>query len=220
MIRELLLPTRKGKKVEQVKKGASASSRTRSVAFVGLTVAIMAVSAWVTVPLGPVPFTLQMFAITFAIVMLSPKECMAAIVLYLAIGAAGAPVFSGMAGGIAKLMGPTGGFLWGYIFGVAAAVGLLYVLRKHMGLNAGAIKDSTSSQRGAKAFFKNASAEILAGLVFTAVAYFCGWLQLMLVMGLSPEAAFLTGIAPFVVVDVLKVLAAVACARAVKAAVR
>ena len=53
-----------------------------------------------------------------------------------------------------------------------------------------------------------------------AIAYFCGWLQLMLVMGISPEAAFLAGVAPFVVVDVLKILAAVACARAVKAAVR
>lgn len=42
----------------------------------------------------------------------------------------------------------------------------------------------------------------------------------MLVMGISPEAAFLAGVAPFVVVDVLKILAAVACARAVKAAVR
>ena len=183
--------------MEQVKKGASAASRTRSIAFVGLAVAIMAVSAWVTVPLGPVPFTLQMFAITFAIVMLSPKECIAAIVLYLALGAIGLPVFSGMSGGIAKLMGPTGGFLWGYIFGVAAAAGLLYVLRRRMG-----------------------AAEIVAGLVFTAIAYFCGWLQLMLVMGISPEAAFLAGVAPFVVVDVLKILAAVACARAVKAAVR
>ena len=67
---------------------------------------------------------------------------------------------------------------------------------------------------------ENAAAEIVAGLVFTAIAYFCGWLQLMLVMGISPEAAFLAGVAPFVVVDVLKILAAVACARAVKAAVR
>lgn len=215
------MSTRKGKrKVEQVKKGASAASRTRSVAFVGLTVAIMAVSAWVTVPLGPVPFTLQMFAITFAIVMLSPKECMAAIVLYLALGALGAPVFSGMSGGIAKLMGPTGGFLWGYIFGVGAAVGLLHLLRRRMGLAAGAVKDAAQSPRSLASFLKNAGAEIVAGLVFTAIAYFCGWLQLMAVMGLSPEAAFLTGIAPFVVVDVLKVLAAVACARAVKAAVR
>ena len=120
--------------MEQVRKGAASASRTRSIAFVGLAVAIMAVSAWVTVPLGPVPFTLQMFAITFAIVMLSPKECIAAIVLYLALGAIGLPVFSGMSGGIAKLMGPTGGFLWGYIFGVAAAVGLLYVLRRRMGV--------------------------------------------------------------------------------------
>lgn len=203
--------------MEQVKKGAASASRTRSIAFVGLAVAIMAVSAWVTVPLGPVPFTLQMFAITFAIVMLSPKECVAAIVLYLALGAIGLPVFSGMSGGIAKLMGPTGGFLWGYIFGVAAAVGLLYVLRRHMGT---ADKAGASGQRGFVAFLKNAAAEIVAGLVFTAIAYFCGWLQLMLVMGISPEAAFLAGVAPFVVVDVLKILAAVACARAVKAAVR
>ena len=201
--------------MEQVKKGAASASRTRSIAFVGLAVAIMAVSAWVTVPLGPVPFTLQMFAITFAIVMLSPKECIAAIVLYLVLGAIGLPVFSGMSGGIAKLMGPTGGFLWGYIFGVAAAVGLLYVLR--MGA---ADKANASDQRGFVAFLKNAAAEIVAGLVFTAIAYFCGWLQLMLVMGISPEAAFLAGVAPFVVVDVLKILAAVACARAVKAAVR
>lgn len=42
----------------------------------------------------------------------------------------------------------------------------------------------------------------------------------MLVMGISPEAAFLAGVAPFVVVDVLKILAAVACARAVKVTVR
>ena len=203
--------------VEQAKKGAAASSRTRSVAFVGLAVAIMAVSAWVTVPLGPVPFTLQMFAITFAIVMLSPKECMAAIVLYLALGAIGLPVFSGMSGGIAKLMGPTGGFLWGYIFGVAAAVGLLYVLRRRMGAGE---KAGAADQRGFIAFLKNAGAEIAAGIVFTTIAYFCGWLQLMLVMGISPQAAFLTGVAPFVVVDVLKILAAVACARAVKAAVR
>lgn len=95
--------------------------RTRSVVFVGLTIAIMAVSAWVVVPLGPIPFTLQMFAITFAIVVLSPKEAIAAITGYLLLGAVGVPVFSGMRGGIGVLAGPTGGFLWGYLFGVAAA---------------------------------------------------------------------------------------------------
>lgn len=82
------------------------AQRTRSVAFVGLTIAIIAVSAWVVVPIGPIPFTLQMFAITFAIVVLSPKEAIAAITGYLLLGAVGVPVFSGMRGGISTYDSP------------------------------------------------------------------------------------------------------------------
>ena len=52
------------------------ASRTRSLVFVALCVAIMAVSAWVTVPIGPVPITLQMFAIVFSILVLTPKQCL------------------------------------------------------------------------------------------------------------------------------------------------
>ena len=84
------------------------SSRTRSIAFVGLTIAVMAVSAWVTIPLGPVPFTLQMFAMAFAVVVLTPREAIAAIAGYLALGAVGVPVFSGMRGGIGVLAGRYG----------------------------------------------------------------------------------------------------------------
>lgn len=115
--------------METARTKTSASARTRSVAFVGLTIAIMAVSAWVTVPLGPVPFTLQMFAITFAIVVLRPKEAIAAIAGYLLLGAVGVPVFSGMRGGLGVLAGPTGGFLWGYLLGVSAAVLFLHLAR-------------------------------------------------------------------------------------------
>ena len=193
--------------MEQVKKGAASASRTRSIAFVGLAVAIMAVSAWVTVPLGPVPFTLQMFAITFAIVMLSPKECIAAIVLYLALGAIGLPVFSGMSGGIAKLMGPTGGFLWGYLLGVGLAVAVRF------GLKAVLARDGQA--KGARAFV----IDFLTGLVFLAVAYVCGWAQLMAVASMTPAAAFAAGVAPFILVDLAKLVAAVICARAVNAAV-
>ena len=191
--------------------------KTQQIARAGLCVALLAVSAWVSVPLGPIPFTLQTMALALIPAVLDRPTAILAVAVYLLLGAIGLPVFSGMSGGIAKLMGPTGGFLWGYIFGIAAAVGLLYVLRRRMGA---ADKAGASEQRGFVAFLKNAAAEIVAGLVFTAIAYFCGWLQLMLVMGISPEAAFLAGVAPFVVVDVLKILAAVACARAVKAAVR
>ena len=94
---------KEGEVVEQVQKKTAAGSRTRSIAFVALTVAITAVSAWVTVPLGPVPFTLQIFAVAFMVLVLQPKEAVAAITAYLVLGAVGVPVFSGMRGGIGVL---------------------------------------------------------------------------------------------------------------------
>lgn len=198
-------------------------SRTRSIAFVGLTIAIMAVSAWVTVPLGPIPFTLQMFAVTFAIVVLKPQEAIAAIVGYLLLGAIGVPVFSGMRGGVGVLAGPTGGFLWGYLFGVAAAVLLLMVVRSRSARReAQADPASAAALTGVQkvlGFLRVAGIEIVAGILFTTISYLCGWAQYMAVAGVGPEAAFLACIAPFVVVDLIKIVAAVACARAVKAIV-
>lgn len=198
-------------------------SRTRSIAFIGLTIAIMAVSAWVTVPLGPIPFTLQMFAVTFAIVVLKPQEAIAAIVGYLLLGAIGVPVFSGMRGGVGVLAGPTGGFLWGYLFGVAAAVLLLMVVRSRSARReAQADPASAAALTGMQkvlGFLRVAGVEIVAGILFTAISYLCGWAQYMAVAGVGPEAAFLACVAPFVVVDLIKIVAAVACARAVKAIV-
>lgn len=198
-------------------------SRTRSIAFIGLTIAIMAVSAWVTVPLGPIPFTLQMFAVTFAIVVLKPQEAIAAIVGYLLLGAIGVPVFSGMRGGVGVLAGPTGGFLWGYLFGVAAAVLLLMVVRSRTARREAQADPASSAAltgvQKALGFLRVAGVEIVAGILFTAISYLCGWAQYMAVAGVGPEAAFLACIAPFVVVDLIKIVAAVACARAVKAIV-
>ena len=96
-------------------KGAGTASRTRSVAFVGLTIALMSVSAWVSVPLGPVPFTLQTFVMVFALLALAPKECLAAIAGYLILGGVGLPLFSSMRGGLGVLAGPvfSGAFSWG-----------------------------------------------------------------------------------------------------------
>ena len=107
----------------KVKQGSMGASRTRSIAFVALTIALLGVSAWVSIPIGPVMLTLQMFAVMFAIMVLTPKQCMASIAGYLALGAIGLPMFSGMRGGIGMLMGPTGGYLWGFL--LAAVVALL-----------------------------------------------------------------------------------------------
>lgn len=214
--------------METARTKTSATARTRSVAFVGLTIAIMAVSAWVTVPLGPIPFTLQMFAITFAVVVLTPGEAMAAIAGYLLLGAVGVPVFSGMRGGIGVLAGPTGGFLWGYLFGVAAAVLFLHVVRGRVGKRSGdagtrltrAERAALAPSRRAMLFVRNFGIDLAAGVMFTAIAYVCGCAQYMVVGHVDLLTAFLTAVAPFMVVDACKIVAAVVCADAVRAAVR
>lgn len=179
----------------RIKPLAATDSRSRSIAFIALSIAIITVSAWITVPIGPVPFTLQMFAVTFAILVLAPKQAIGAIAGYLALGAIGVPVFSGMRGGIGVLMGPTGGFLWGYLIGVSLAVAVLALFRR----------------RG----IDNFAVGMLCGIVFTAVAYVCGWFQYMFVAGVGPFESFLVCVAPFVIVDVIKIAAATAVARAV-----
>lgn len=108
---------------------STSSSRTRSIAFIGLSIALIAVSAWVTVPIGPIPFTLQMLSISFLIYALRPLQAIAAVYGYVLLGALGVPVFSGMRGGIGVILGPTGGFIDGYLIGVPLAVGLLCLVQ-------------------------------------------------------------------------------------------
>ena len=184
---------------EQVKPLTETESRSRAIAFTALSIAIIAVSAWITVPIGPIPFTLQMFAVTFAILVLAPKQAIGAIAGYLALGAIGVPVFSGMRGGIGVLLGPTGGFLWGYLIGVSLAVTVLALFRR----------------RG----IDNFAVGMTCGLVFTAAAYACGWFQYMLVANVGPLESFLVCVAPFIVVDIVKVAVATAVARTVIRAV-
>lgn len=191
----------------KVKQGSARASRTRSIAFVGLTIAIMGVSAWVAIPFGPVLLTLQMFALMFAIMVLTPKQCMAAVAGYLVLGAVGLPMFSGMRGGIGMLMGPTGGYLWGYLLGAVAALLVREVLGRAMG--------GAKSLGGMKAF----AVDMMACLAFIVVTYVCGCFQYAAVVGVDLAAAFAVTIAPFAVPDVLKAVAAVLCARAVKRAI-
>ncbi len=197
----------KGEEMEQVQKKATAGSRTRSIVFVALTVAITAVSAWVTISIGPVPFTLQIFAVSFALLVLTPKEAVASITAYLALGAVGVPVFSSMRGGIGVLAGATGGFLWGYLLGVGLALAVRFGLKAALGHG--------EALHGVKA----AVVDFATVLVFLLIAYVCGWAQLMAVAHYSAAQAFAVGVAPFILIDLCKLIAAVACARAVNAAI-
>lgn len=195
------------------KVGTNAASRTNSVVFCGLIVAFMVVSAWVTIPLGPVPVTLQVFTMVFALLFMSPRQYFVSLSVYLAIGAVGLPVFSGMRGGIGVLAGPTGGFLWGWLVAAAIAYLVLGFFRKG-NAKSELGKQARDAQSKSHAVAKNS----IAAIVFLVVMYVCGWIQLILVAGYDPLAAFLTGVAPFIVMDSIKIVAAVFLVEALKRA--
>lgn len=88
----------------------------RSMVFTAIFAALICVAAPFSVPLpGLVPITLATFAIYLTGALLGAKRGTLAVLVYILIGAVGLPVFSGFVGGFAKLLGPTGGYIIGYI---------------------------------------------------------------------------------------------------------
>lgn len=81
-----------------------------------LFAAIMCILGPLAVPIGPVPISLTNFVIYIALYVLATKGTTISYIVYLLLGAFGLPVFSGYAGGLGKLAGPTGGYLIGFIF--------------------------------------------------------------------------------------------------------
>ena len=97
---------------------------TLDMALVAIMAAIIAVCAWITVPLPVgVPFTMQTFGLFFALCMLGGNRGTLSVVVYILLGIAGAPVFSGFQGGMGVLSGMTGGYITGFILS-----GIVYIL--------------------------------------------------------------------------------------------
>ena len=94
----------------------------RDLTYTALGIALIAVCSWISVPAG-IPFTLQTFAVCLVTALLGLRLGMISVAGYLLLGAIGLPVFSGFRGGPGALMGPTGGYLVGFLL-TAAAVGL------------------------------------------------------------------------------------------------
>ncbi len=89
--------------------------RVLSMALIALFVAIMAICAWISIP-APVDFTLQVFAVFTAVLVLGGRRGTIAVVVYILLGAVGAPVFAHFSGGLGALLGSTGGYIVGFLF--------------------------------------------------------------------------------------------------------
>jgi biotin transport system substrate-specific component len=174
-------------------RGLSLAENVILVVSASLFLAISA-HASIALPFTPVPVTLQTFALLVIAFLLGPERAVAASMLYLLEGAFGAPVFApGGLGGVAQLLGPTGGFLFAYP-AVAYVAGLLFKWRSNFGF----------------ALVAAVAAEVL---LFAAGA---SWFKLLTGVGFG--AAMAATVFPFIAGEVLKIAAASAVAvRAKKA---
>ena len=100
--------------------GKKRRSAIYDIVVMAISAALITVCSWISVPLGPVPVTLQTMAILAVLMTVGGRRGTIAIAVYLLLGAVGVPVFAGFKGGPASFLGPTGGFLAGFI--VAALV--------------------------------------------------------------------------------------------------
>ena len=91
------------------------NTRVRTLCVTALFTTLLAVGAWITIPVGIPPYTMQSFVLYCALWLLPFRQSFAAVALYLLMGAIGLPVFAGFQGGFGVLLGPTSGYLLGFL---------------------------------------------------------------------------------------------------------
>lgn len=94
----------------------------RALTYMGLTAALLSVIAPISIPIGDTPLSLATLVILVAAGLLGPWKSTAAVGVYIVIGCMGLPVFAGFSGGVGRVLGPTGGFIVGYLI-LSAIVG-------------------------------------------------------------------------------------------------
>jgi biotin transport system substrate-specific component len=156
-------------------------NRSRTIAYSAAFIGLIALGSWISLPVGSIPFTLQtLFVLLAGIVM--HRAGAVPVLLYCILGILGLPLFHNGMAGIGVLLGPSGGYLVGFIF-AALVTGLAY---EH---------DSPVIR-------------ILGLGAATAVIYLFGvaWLMYSLHLGFIP--AVVTGVIPFLIGDAIKAAAA------------
>lgn len=176
------------KKERQPQTASQLKLNTRTMTTIGLLVAVCAVCAQISIPLpfSPVPFTLQTLAVMVTALLLGGYGPLA-ILVYLAAGMVGLPVFSAGGAGFGVVAGPTGGFIWGFLVGAI----VISLLKNRLPISRTWLRYT-----------------IVAALGLVPV-YGLGMIQLAVVTDISLGAAFMGGVFPYLPLEAVKVLLAV-----------
>lgn len=164
----------------------------RMTVIAALMAALIAAGAYLAIPIGPVPIVLQNLFVLLTGLLLTPRWAGTAVGVYLLAGTLGLPVFAGATGGIGRLLGPTGGYLAGYVPAVLVV--------------------SWCNRR----FGRRPLVDGIAMVIAMAVVYLLGvaWLKTLTGMGWSQAA--MAGMLPFLPGDAVKIAAALPIARTLR----
>ena len=137
----------------------------------------------IVTPFSIVPISLSTLIIYTVLIILGGLDGTVSVVLYILLGMCGLPVFSGYSGGIAKVLGPTGGYIIGYIF-MSFISGIFIDKNTHM-------------------------IKIIFGMIFgTIILYVFGTFWLMFQTKLTFVEALFAGVIPFILGDIIKIILA------------
>lgn len=171
-------------------------NQLRMLIFASLLAALMAAGAYLAIPVGPVPIVMQNMFVFLAGLLLGGRWGLASVAVYLLTGALGLPVFAGGMGGIGRIIGPTGGYLIGYLPAVFIV---------------GYISEKAAARIGY---------DVLAMVCGTIVLYACGVTWLKILTGMTWTKTLTVGMYPFLIGDAIKIAAAALIARALRPVVR
>ena len=171
---------------------------TYNMVLIAVSAALITICSWITIPIGPVPFTLQTLGILAVLMTIGGKRGTIAILVYLLLGLVGVPVFAGFKGGAASLLGPTGGFLVGFILSGA----LYFILEKFV------FKRLMTTMPRRMLF------GIVNSLIFEVVLYTVGVIWFMTVYAaktgpIGLRAVMEMCVIPFIIPDIVKLIVAV-----------
>lgn len=164
----------------------------RDMAMIGLLTAVTCVLAPLSIPIGPVPISLTNLVLYFSIYIIGTRHALISYVVYLLLGLAGLPVFSGFTGGPGKLAGPTGGYLIGFLL-------MIWI--------AGIFITKSNGKKWID----------LTGMILgTAAVYAVGTIWLSVQSGIGLRAALFAGVIPFLPGDAVKIILALFQGRKIK----
>ena len=175
---------------------AKSRINTRQLTLCAVMAAVMCVVAPISIPIGPISITGGTLTIYLTAYLLGPFRGLAATVVYLLAGFVGLPVFSNYMGGAGRLLGPTGGYLVGYLpMMLLAGFAAEYALRRFGG-------------QGRRGLVLALVLQFLGMVLATAVLYAFGTAWYCVQAGVGLQKALAACVFPFIPFDFMKMVLA------------